>query len=433
MNIKSGPCGGLHGSLRVISSKYHFTRAMIMGSLAHGRSTINDVSGAFVGKMTSTTENIAAFGPVIEFAEDACVIDGGDYRTAGNVIDVDDSGTTLQFLLGVVAATPGWTVFTGNESLRRRPMKSLLDSLSALGVRCHSAQADGTAPIIVQGGGFAGGETEISGFISQWLSGVLICAPLSRDGVTVRVTDTLREKPYIDMTLQMLDTFGIEYDASGAPDVYVVPGGQTYKPASLTIPGDFCVASVPMVAAAITPGSDITLQNLDMTSIHPEKRIVDIMMEMGADLTIDAAANTIRVRGSKPMRGIDIDVTHSPDLVPILSVLGCFAEGTTRIVNGEHVRYKESDRIASMMELVKIGARITERPDGLDIVGIDAYRGSATLDSCLDHRVATALSVAGLQGDQEITVARAENFVMSYPDFVDDMNGLGASLSIEEE
>lgn len=432
MNIKSRPCDGLHGSLRIISSKYHFTRAMIMGSLAHGRTTIMDPSGAFVGKMTSTTENISAFGPTIEFTEDTCVIDGGDYHTPGNVIDVDDSGTTLQFLLGVAAATPGWTVFTGNQSLRRRPIKSLLDSLSALGVRCHSAQGDGTAPIIVQGGGFAGGETEISGFISQWLSGVLICAPLSRDGVTVRVTDTLREKPYIDMTLQMLDTFGIEYDAGGAPDVYVVPGGQTYRPASLTVPGDFCVASVPMVAAAITPGSDITLQNLDMTSIHPEKRIVDIMIEMGADLTIDKAANTIRVRGSKPMHGIDIDVTHSPDLVPILSVLGCFAEGTTRIVNGEHVRYKESDRIASMMELTRIGARIEERRDGLDIVGINGYRGSATLDAYLDHRVATALSVAGLQGDREITVTRAENFVMSYPDFIDDMNGLGASLSIEE-
>ena len=432
MNIKSGPCDGLHGSIRVISSKYHFTRAMILASLAHGRSTITDVTGAFVGKMTSTTENIAAFGPTIEFAGDTCVIDGGDYRTPGDVIDVDDSGTTLQFLLGVAAACPGWTVFTGGESLRRRPMRALLDSLSLLGVQCHSAQGDGTAPIIVRGGGFAGGETEISGFISQWLSGVLICAPLSRDGVTVRVTDTLREKPYIDMTLQMLDAFGIEYDASRAPDLYSVPGGQTYKPANLTIPGDFCVASVPMVAAAITPGSDIALQNLDMTSIHPEKRIVDIMLEMGADLTIDAADKTIRVRGSKPMHGVEIDVTHSPDLVPILSVLGCFAEGTTRIVNGEHVRYKESDRIASMMELVKIGARIEERRDGLDIVGVGGYRGAATLDSYLDHRVATALSVAGLRGDREITVARAENYVQSYPGFVDDMNRLGASLSIEE-
>ena len=432
MNIKSRPCDGLHGSLRIISSKYHFTRAMIMGSLAHGRTTIMDPSGAFVGKMTSTTENISAFGPTIEFTEDTCVIDGGDYHTPGNVIDVDDSGTTLQFLLGVAAATPGWTVFTGNQSLRKRPIKSLLDSLSLLGVQCHSAQGDGTAPIIVRGGGFAGGETEISGFISQWLSGVLICAPLSRDGVTVRVTDTLRERPYIDMTLEMLDTFGIEYDASRAPDLYVVPGGQTYRPATLTIPGDFCVASVPMVAAAITPGSDVTLENLDMTSIHPEKRIVDIMIELGADLTIDEVAKTIRVRGSKPMHGIEIDVTHSPDLVPILSVLGCFAEGTTRIVNGEHVRYKESDRIASMMELTKIGARIEERRDGLDIVGIDGYRGSATLDSYLDHRVATALSVAGLQGDQEITVARAENYVQSYPGFVDDLNGLGASLSIDE-
>ena len=432
MNIKSRPCDGLHGSIRIISSKYHFTRAMIMGSLAHGRTTITDASGAFVGKMTSTTDNITAFGPTIEFTEDTCFIDGGDYRTPGDVIDVDNSGTTLQFLLGVAAASPGWTVFTGDESLRRRPMKSLLDSLFSLGIHCYSAQGDGTAPIIVRGGGFAGGETEISGFISQWLSGVLICAPLSRDGVTVRLTDTLREKPYIDMTLQMLETFGIEYDASRAPDVYVVPGGQTYKPTSLTIPGDFCVASVPMVAAAITPGSDITLQNLDMTSIHPEKRIVDVMLEMGADLTVDAAANTIRVRGSKPMHGVEIDVTHSPDLVPILSVLGCFAEGTTRIVNGEHVRYKESDRIASMMELVKIGARIEERPDGLDIVGIDGYRGSATLDSYLDHRVATALSVAGLKGDQEITVSRAEKFAMSYPGFVDDMNGLGASLSVED-
>jgi 3-phosphoshikimate 1-carboxyvinyltransferase len=432
MDIKIKPCAGLTGSIRTISSKYHLTRAMIMGSLAHGRTTIAEASGAAVGKMTSTIENIVAFGPTIECTGDTCVIDGGPYRTPENVIDVDNSGTTLQFLLGVAATAPGWTIFTGDDSLRQRPYKSLLDSLPQLGIECISAKGDGTAPILVKGGGITGGETEISGFISQWLSGVLICAPLSREGVTVRLTDLLREKPYIDMTLQMLDQFGIAYDASGAPEVYSVAGGQVYQPATLSIPGDFCVASVGMVAAAITPDSDVTFSNLDMSSIHPEKRIVDVMIEMGADLTIDEVAKTIRVRSSESMRGVDIDVTHSPDLVPILSVLGCFAKGKTRILNGEHVRYKESDRIASMMEMTKIGARMDERQDGIDIVGIDGFTGAATLDAHLDHRVATALSVAGLRAEQEIVVTRAEKFGMSYPGFVDDMNALGGALKIEE-
>ena len=403
-----------------------------MGSLADGQTAIAEASGAEVGKITSTIENIVSFGPRIEFEGNTCIIDGCPYRTPSNVIDVDDSGTTLQFLLGVAATAPGWTIFTGNESLRQRPMKSLLNSLSPLGIQCFSAKGDGTAPIIVKGGDIAGGETEISGFISQWLSGVLICAPLSQNGVTVRLTDTLREKPYIDMTLQMLDQFGITYDASGAPEVYVVPGRQSYQPTNIVIPGDFCVASVGMVAAAITPNSDVTFHNLDMSSIHPEKRIVDIMVEMGADLSIDEKAKTIQVRTSRSMRGVDIDVTHSPDLVPILSVLGCFAKGKTRILNGEHVRYKESDRIASMMELTKIGARMEERRDGIDILGIDGFTGPAVLDAHLDHRVATALSVAGLCAEQETVITRAENFVMSYPGFINDMNALGSALEIED-
>ena len=156
------------------------------------------------------------------------------------------------------------------------------------------------------------------------------------------------------------------------------------------------------------------------------------MVEMGADLSIDDKAKTIQVRTSKSMRGVDIDVTHSPDLVPILSVLGCFAKGKTRILNGEHVRYKESDRIASMMELTKIGARMEERRDGIDILGIDRFKGSAVLDAHLDHRVATALSVAGLCSEQETVITRAEKFVMSYPGFIDDMNALGSALEIED-
>ena len=432
MNIRSRPCSGLSGTIRVISSKYHMTRAMIMGSLAEGRTTIEDASGAVVGKMTSTVDNVEAFGARVETRGETCIVDGGPYRTPDNVVDVENSGTTLQFLLGVAATAPGWTVFTGDHSLRQRPIKSLVDSLTRIGIECISTRGDGTAPLMVRGGGIEGGETEISGFISQWLSGVLICAPLSRQGVTVRLTDLLREAPYIDMTLQMLDAFGVSYDASEAPHTYRVPGGQVYRPTTISIPGDFCVASVILVAAAITPGSDVTLENLDLSSIHPEKKIVDIMVEMGADLTIDEAAKTIRVRGSTDMRGIDIDVTHSPDLVPILSVLGCFARGTTRILNAEHVRYKESDRIASMMELTKIGARIEERRDGLDIQGIDGFTGGETLDAHLDHRVATALSVAGLRTEREIIVTRAENFVMSYPGFLDDVTTLGGALEIVE-
>ena len=416
--------GSLEGAVSAPPSKSYTHRAFIISTLADGKS---EISNPLLSRDTlATIRACEALGAEIEKSggEVWRVSGSPSPKTPDDVINVDNSGTTIRIMTAVSALAPGFTVLTGDASVRRRPMGPLIKSLEDLGVKCFSTRGDNKPPIVVRGGGIRGGETRIPGHISsQFISALLIACPLAENETRIVFTSELKSEPYLEMTIEYLNLFGgsVKYNPGSG---LIIPPRQTFSPTSVKIPGDFSSASFILAAAAITP-SDVRVVNLDVNTAQGDKRIVDVLLEMGADLEV--GENYVRVMGGGKLKGISFDCGNNPDLLPVIAVLGSFAEGKTEIFNAQHVRYKESDRISSMArELSKMGVRISEKPDGLTIFG-GRVRG-AHVDSHNDHRVFMALTIAALAAEGETTISGVESVDVSYPSFLNDMMSLGADL-----
>ena len=416
--------GSLEGVVSAPPSKSYTHRAFIISTLADGKS---EISNPLLSRDTlATIRACEALGAEIEKSggEVWRVSGSPSPKTPDDVINVDNSGTTIRIMTAVSALAPGFTVLTGDASVRQRPMGPLIKSLEDLGVKCFSTRGDNKPPIVVRGGGIRGGETRIPGHISsQFISALLIACPLAENETRIVFTSELKSEPYLEMTIEYLNLFGgsVEYNPGSG---LIIPSRQTFSPTSVKIPGDFSSASFILAAAAIT-SSDVRVTNLDMNTAQGDKRIVDVLLEMGADLEV--GENYVRVMGGGKLKGISFDCGNNPDLLPVIAVLGSFAEGKTEIFNAQHVRYKESDRISSMArELSKMGVRISEKPDGLTIFG-GRVRG-AHVDSHDDHRVFMALTIAALAAEGETTISGVESVDVSYPSFLNDMMSLGADL-----
>ena len=349
---------------------------------------------------------------------------GGVPRVPENVVDTRNSGTTLNFSMGTAGLVEGTTVLTGDEQIVRRPVQPLIEALKDLGAEACSTRNNGLPPVIVRGR-LKGGKTRFRGIISQYLSSLLIHCPLVERDSEIEVYDVL-EKPYIQMTLGWLERQGIRYEASDDFTHYKVFGGQSYQGQEVTIPGDFSSATFFLVAGAIMDG-DITLLGLDMNDAQGDKQVVNYLKEMGA--RIDVQENGIRVRGGS-LRGVELDMADTPDALPAMAVAGCFARGKTTIRNVANARLKETDRISVMAkELGRLGAKVEELPDGL-IVHESALRG-CPVKGYGDHRVVMALAVAGLAIPGETEVDRAESVGVTFPNFVDLMQKIGARIRTE--
>lgn len=421
MSLKVIGKGSLEGAISAPPSKSYTHRVFVIASLAEGKS---EILNPLISRDTlSTIRACEALGSAIESRGEGIwyVSGSSSLKTPEDVINVDNSGTTIRIMTAVSALAPGFTVLTGDSSIRQRPMGPLITSLGELGAKCFSTRGDGKPPIIVEGGGIKGGETKIPGHISsQFISALLIACPLAENETRISFTSELKSKPYLDMTLEFLNYFRgkIEY----LPNLgLIIPPQQTYLPASVRIPGDFSSASLVLSAAAITD-SDVKIQNLDMDTAQGDKKIVDLLQEMGAE--IEVGEKYVRVKGDKKLNGISFDCGDNPDLLPVLAVLGSVAEGKTEIFNAQHVRFKESDRISTMAkELSKMGVRVEEKPDALIVYG-GKIKG-AHVESYNDHRVLMALSVAALAAEGETVISGVESVDVSYPSFIEDMISLG--------
>jgi 3-phosphoshikimate 1-carboxyvinyltransferase len=281
---------------------------------------------------------------------------------------------------------------------------------------------------VVVGGGLSGGEVEITGAVSsQFISALLIASPYARDDVEITITEALRSRPYIEITLELLDAAGARIKRNRDLTEFKIPGGQTFRPIDLTIPGDFSSAAFPLGAAALT-GSTVRVSNLDVRGAQGDKRIVELLDEFGVEVRV--RGKVVEVSGAGELSGIEADCGDNPDLVPVLAVLGSVAGGRTRLVNIPHLRFKETDRLRALStELRKMGAEVEELPDQLRLEGVRRLKG-AKLHSYDDHRMAMAFAVAGLAAHGETIVDGAENIPVSYPNFVDDMRKLGARMEL---
>ena len=410
----------LSGEVFAPPSKSYTHRAILITSLGPGGSIKRPLLSADTRATISASQ---AFGAEIDIDEDVKIKGVADRpRTPEDVIDVLNSGTTLRFCSAVAALTEG-AVLTGDASIRSRPNGPLLSSLSDLGAQAFSIRNNGKAPLVVRGR-MKGGTARLDGSVSsQFLSALLISAPLAEEETRIVIQGELKSRPYAEMTLDMLAEAGIRIEPG--EQEFLVPGNQSFGLKGYTIPGDFSSASYPMAAAAVT-GSEVTVKGV-LPSRQGDSAIIDILRRMGAEVSWDREKGDLRVRGGE-LQAVDVDAGRTPDLVPTIAVLGALAKGKTTVFNAEHVRHKETDRLHAMaVELSRMGADIKERPDGLEITG--GVLHGAKVHGHHDHRIVMALAVAGLvAGDTEIDTA--ESVDVSYPGFFAQMKGLGAEMEI---
>jgi 3-phosphoshikimate 1-carboxyvinyltransferase len=342
-----------------------------------------------------------------------------------NVVDVGNSGTSLRFAMMTAGLIDGITVFTGDDQIRRRPLGSLISAMNQLGGEVFSTRGNDMAPVVVKGR-LSGGRAELDAVTSQYLSSILISAPLLDDDTEITLT-RLNEIPYVEMTMWWLSNQGIEYSNDRYKTIWI-KGGQRYKAFDATIPGDFSSATFFMVLAAIS-GGEFVLKNLDMSDPQGDKKVLDYLQEMGADVRYAKEGIVIKGRG---LKGIEIDMNSTPDALPAMAVAGCFAEGETRLVNVPQARMKETDRIHVMCtELKKMGADIAELPDGL-VIRNSKMKGCA-VSGHNDHRIVMALAIAGMNIEGETVIETAEAMNVTFPAFPLLVRECGGNIEIVEE
>jgi len=418
----------LRGTVPIPASKSHTIRAVAIAALAEGNSVIRNplISGDTLSAVTC----YRALGARIDTSDDrAWKVEGTGGRPSAptEAIDVGNSGTSLRIAVSSAALCggPGEVRLTGDDQIRQRPIGPLLRSLEQLGASARSDKGNDMAPVLISGK-LRGGTTEIECKTSQYLSSLLLAAPLAENDTEIIVT-LLNEPDYVQMTLDWLDRQGIRYERDELHR-FKVYGKQKYRAFDLPIPADFSSATFFLCAGALLD-ADITLTGLDFSDSQPDKAVADYLRRMGADISIEPDA--VRVRTSQ-LRGIDIDMNKTPDALPAMAVTGAFARGLTRLLNVPQARIKETDRIACMAaELGKLGIRTEELPDGLIVLRGEDPR-PAELDGRSDHRIVMALSLAlmALEGTGRIDTAEAIR--VTFPEYVDLMKGLGARMELQE-
>jgi 3-phosphoshikimate 1-carboxyvinyltransferase len=416
----------LRGDVVIPGSKSHTIRAVAFASLASGKSRIEAPLDS--GDAQSAVRAFTALGAKIECGTGVWTVQGtgGEVRAPKDAVDVGNSGTTLNVALGSAALVrKGHTVLTGDHQIQRRPSGPLIASLNDLGASAKSSRGNGCPPITVHGR-LKGGMTSIECKSSQYLTSLLINTPLSDGDTTIRVS-VLEEKPYVEMTLDWLARLQIKLERDDLRE-FRIPGKQKYRAFQRRIPGDFSSATFFLCAGALGD-NEVIVRGLDLSDPQGDKAVLDYLTQMGARIGMQPDGG-IRVQPGD-LKGCRIDLNATPDALPMMAVVACFATGKTTLANVAHARIKETDRIAMMrQELTKLGAKVTELPDGLVIQG--SKLTGAEVDGHHDHRIAMALAVAGCSIPGQTIVRTAESATITFPTFMDCMRKIGADIKTSD-
>lgn len=415
----------LNGKVSIPGSKSHTIRAVAIASLADGTSRIRNP--LISSDTLSAVHCYQALGAQIDTSNDniwTVIGTGGKLKCPQSPVDIGNSGTTIRLAAASAALTGSKTpiTLTGDEQIQSRPIGPLLRSLNDLGASARSVLDNGKPPIEISGK-LLGGKTSVKCITSQYLSSLLLAAPLADNDTEIEVT-LLNEPDYVQMTLDWLDKQNIKYE-NDRMRLFNISGGQHYKAFDEAIPADFSSATFFLCAGAVL-NADITLTGLDFSDSQPDKAVADYLKTMGADITV--SENSVRIKGGK-LHGAEIDMNRTPDALPAMAVTAAFAEGTTRLLNVAQARNKETDRIACMAaELKKIGVNVEELPDGLIIKGGNLT--PADLKGYSDHRIVMALSIAAMamNGSTKIDTAQAIN--VTFPEYVTLMSSIGANMKL---
>lgn len=418
------------GQIQAPPSKSYTHRAVIIGSMNGDVTVFNPLYCDDTNKTMTVWETL---GATIYRQDDRLVIRGFSGKPClkgSETLDVGESGSLLRFALPIVALGKGEFLVTGTGSLMKRPNREIVEALRSWGVNIEGDSTEHTLPILVKASGdLEGGEAGIDGGRgSQAVSALLIAAPFAKNDTTLVMERKLASRPYVDITIDVLKWAGVKVDITTdekGRECFHVRKDQKISPKSdFVVHGDYSSAAFVM-AAAVLLESDVTITDL-VEDCQGDRIILDILKKMGARL--DRKKDTVTIREPHELHGVEIDCGNTPDLVPILTVLGCFAKGETRIRNVTHLALKESNRVAEPAEQLKsLGADISYTQD--EIVIKHSHLDTGTASSCADHRVAMALTVAGLRIEGGLTIQGSECISKSYPHFVSNMQELGGRIS----
>ena len=415
--------GPLDARVRVPGSKSITNRALVCAALAGGESSL---AGVLVADDTlAMVEALRLLDVEVALDEETAtaVVRGTGGRLPARAVTVDarQSGTTARFLAPLLALGAGPYRLEGSPQLRARPMGPTFDALTALGARVEPAGEPGRLPAMVVGGGLRGGEVSLSGDVSsQFLSGLLLVAPLLAEGLVVRLTTSLVSRPYLDLTASTMRSFGATVEQPDDRTVAVAPGG--YLPRSFDVEPDASAASYFFAAAAIC-GGRVRVEGLGAGSAQGDLGFVEVLRRMGA--AVEVGSGSTEVTGSGRLRGIDVDLRDLSDTAQTLAAVAVFADGPTRVSGVGFIRRKETDRIAAVVtELRRCGIEAVDEADGFVVhPGTPRPTSVRTYD---DHRMAMSFALLGLRAPG-IVIEDPACVSKTYPHYFEDLARLAAS------
>jgi 3-phosphoshikimate 1-carboxyvinyltransferase len=430
------------GMVAVPTSKSQTIRALMCAALARGES---EIISPLESEDTNAAVNVLAkLGVTVRKEAGRWKVSGGKLRVPKEDLYCGESATTLRLLTAVCALIPGRHRLTGGPSLSRRPARPLVDALRRLGIS-GATEKKGTPPVIIEGGTLAGDATELPGEISsQFVSALLLIAPFAKQEISIRLTTPMKSRPYVLMTLWCLKQFGI--NVRSELDKFVVKR-QRYTQAAIKIEGDWSSASYFLALGAVA--GDITLQNMNTTSLQGDRVILDLIRNMGAKVKISGDAINV---STGELKAIDADLSDCIDLLPTMAVLAALASGTSHFTGIERARLKESDRVMAVSSgLRRLGVTVVEDKDRLNITGLKSAapteddkeaaaenpadkadkkeRKPAVIESFGDHRVAMAFATFGAAVGG-VTINGAECVAKTFPEFWEVMKKGGVEMEL---
>jgi 3-phosphoshikimate 1-carboxyvinyltransferase len=413
----------LSGNLVCPPNKSYTHRAIFLAVLAGNNSKVDNV--LFSDDTAATINACKNFGAQIEQKDSAIIVK----KSIGKgklvpEINAENSGTTIRIASGIASLFSEEITLTGDSSLQNRPMQPLLDALESIGAKCSST--DGKPPIKITGKIMGGNVTIPGNFSSQFISALLISAPLTEKGVNLEIEGNLVSKPYLDATISTMRHFGVKVQTLIPYKRYNI-APQIYKPSEFTVPIDFSSLAL-LLSAAVLCGENFVIQGNIGNLPQGDEVFIDILEKLGVKVTIKD--DKISIQSPEKLNGGRFDLSNSPDLLPPLAILSLKSSSPIEIVNVKHARLKETDRIAIVSrELVKLGIRVEEKEDGLILNKSNNLKGGS-LNSENDHRLFMAFCIAGMfVGD--CTITDPESVKVSYPNFIVEMKKIGAKISIQ--
>ena len=409
----------LGGKIKAISSKSDAHRILVCAALSARTTKIK--CNVMSKDIAATIDCLKSMGTDILVSEDIITVIPKSFNKKTE-LDCGESGSTLRFLMPLVSALGMDATITGHGRLPQRPISPLKEEMEKKGITFHT---DNKFPLYLTGQ-LQSGEYEIKGNISsQFITGLLMALPILNGDSKIKIIPPFESKSYVDITISVLKKFGIEIEEQ--ENLYIIKGNQKFvSPEEIKVQGDWSNASFFLCAGALSENG-VTVTDLDINSPQGDKKILDLLKSMGANVEINE--NQITVKKNE-LNGVVIDASDIPDLVPIISVVATACNSETRVTGAERLRIKESDRIKSVVEmLLSVGADAEETKDGIIIRGGSTLAGGM-VNGYNDHRIVMSASILSTLCNGKIEITDSNAVEKSYPDFFNDFNKMGGNADV---